>query len=81
MLNGGSLSSTASAFNAYTCTITVGGKISKLLNIILQKHSNLRGTLQMPTETRTQSSQQMPFSVPPPAITWQSCGVGGMVRC
>ena len=68
------------AFNAYTCTITVSGKMSKLLNIILQKHSNLRGTLQMPTETQTQSSQQMPFSVPPLTITWQGCGGGG-VRC
>lgn len=48
-------------------------KISKLLNIILQKQSNLRGTLQMTTETRTQSSQQMPFSVPPLTIIWQGC--------
>lgn len=73
MLHGGSLSSTDSAFNAYTCTITVSKKISKLLNIILQKQSNLRGTLQMTTETWTQSSQQMPFSVPPLTITWQGC--------
>ena len=68
------LSPTASAFDAYTCTITVSGKIFKLLNIILQKHSNLRGTLQMPTETRAPSSQQMPFSVPPltPLCSWDS---------